>query len=333
MTLYENALQIAAENMGEAFNGKTVLVTGATGLIGKAVVDALTLDGKTAVYAASRSRQSFYARFAESENLKYFEFDLLQPIKNAPKFDYIIHAASNADPKMFDQDPVGTMTANFMGMYNLLELVRKTGGRLIYISSGEVYGQYDGVCEAFCEDYAGYVNFSEARGCYPTAKRAAENLLVCYNKQYGTDGALAWRSHTYGPSQRVRDSRSSSDFFRLAARGEDIIMRSRGETVRSYTCVFDAVSAILTAAVKGKSGEAYNVANKSSAVSIAELAQTIAEAAGRKVVFEIGEVKGAGKIARGVLDASKLEALGWRARYNIKDGVKLTLEIMGDRHE
>ncbi|MCD8049200.1 MAG: NAD-dependent epimerase/dehydratase family protein [Clostridia bacterium] len=333
MTLYENALRKAAEDAGGAFEGKNVLVTGATGLVGKALVDCLTLDGKTAVYAASRSKQSFDARFKERENLKYFEFDLLQPVKNAPKFDYIIHAASNADPKMFDKDPVGTMTANFMGTYNLLELVRKMGGRLIYISSGEVYGQYDGACEAFCEDYAGYVNFSEARGCYPTAKRAAENLLVCYNKQYGTDGVIVRLSHTYGPTQLERDSRASSEFFRLASRGDDIIMRSLGETVRSYTCVFDAVSAILTAAARGKSGEAYNVANTNSAVSIAELAKTIAEAAGRKVVFEIGEVKGAGKIARGVLDASKLEKLGWRARYDLKDGVKITLDIMGDRHE
>lgn len=318
--------------------GAHVLVSGATGLIGKAVVDVLTMLNEKGcgikVFASSRSSESFNARFTPRRGLEFFKFDLTEPVREAPHFDFIIHAASNADPKMFDTDPAGTMTANFLGMYNLLEYMRKERkGRLLYVSSGEVYGQYDGKSDAFDESYSGRVNFTEKRGCYPSAKRAAENLAVCYSEQYGCDAVILRPSHTYGPTQTERDSRAMSEFFRLGAEKRDIVLRSEGKTVRSYTCVFDAVSALFEVLLKGECGEAYNAANRNSVLSIRELAELIAENAGVKVVFDIGEVKGAGKIERGVLSADKIEALGWSAQYPPQRGVKTTLEIMREIRE
>lgn len=316
--------------------GKSILVTGATGLIGKALTDYILLIGEKyslnlKVYAASRSEGSFKGRFLKRDNLYYFNYDIEKPLKTSLHFDYIIHAASNADPKMFAQDPVGTMTANFMGIYNLLEYMRQVkSGRLVFVSSGEVYGQWDGECEAFCEDYAGFVNFTNVRGCYPEGKRAAENLAVCYRAQYGVDSVTVRLSHTYGPTQLKRDSRAMSEFFNLAAGGKDIVLKSYGLPVRSYTCVFDAVSGIVAAMLKGESGQAYNVANKNSVVSIADLAKKIALCANRQVVFDIpqGGTVGASGIVRGVLDGTKLENLGWKGVYDIDKGVKTTYEIM-----
>lgn len=316
--------------------GKSILVTGATGLIGKALTDYILLIGEKyslnlKVYAASRSEDSFTDRFLKRDNLYYFNYDIEKPLKTSLNFDYIIHAASNADPKMFAQDPVGTMTANFMGIYNLLEYMRQVkSGRLVFISSGEVYGHWDGECDAFCEDYAGYVNFTDVRGCYPSGKRAAENLAVCYKAQYGVDSVTVRLSHTYGPTQLKRDSRAMSEFFNLAAAGKDIVLKSHGLPVRSYTCVFDAVSGIVAAMLKGEGGQAYNVANKNSVVSIADLAKKIALCAKRQVVFDIpqGGTESAGGIVRGVLDGTKLENLGWKGVYDIDKGVKTTYEIM-----
>ena len=325
---YQNAVKRAAHSVeAEKFCNKKVLVTGSTGLIGTPLTDCLLSLGAF-VFAAARTREEFFERFCESEKLCYYEYDLMKELKEG-EFDYIIHAASNADPKMFDKEPVITMTANFIGAYNLLEHLRKQGhGRLIYISTGEVYGQYDGKSDAFSEDYSGYVNFTEPRGCYPSSKRAAENLAVCYKAQYGTDFVTVRLSHTYGPTQRESDSRAMSEFFRLAAKGSDIVLRSKGETVRSYTCVFDAVSAILTAAAEGKSGEAYNCANRNSVVSIGGLAEAVAKSADVNVIYDIGDVKGAGNIARGVLDGSKLEAIGWVPMYDLERGVKITLDVL-----
>ncbi len=327
MSLYKEAVRASIKYIDkDLLRGKRCLVTGATGLIGKALSDALAEAGAI-VYAGARSKERFDARFEKRDNIIYYKYDLNDELQG-DGFDYVIHAASNADPKNFAADPVGTMTANFIGAYNLLEHVRKTGGRFLYISSGEVYGQYDGACEAFSEDYSGYVNFSEARGCYPSAKRAAENLAVCYKAQYGVDEVIVRLSHTFGPTQLKGDSRAMSEFFALASEGKDIVLRSSGSAVRSYTCVFDAVSGILTVLLKGESGEAYNAANRKSIASIAELAKEIAAASGRQVIFEIGEVKGAGKNVRGVLDGSKLEKLGWKPEYDLKSGVEITLDIM-----
>lgn len=312
--------------------GASVLVTGATGLLGKPVADTLTRlnevkNAGIGVYAASRSEESFAARFENKKGLFYLAYNLNERLDG--KFDYIIHAASNADPKMFAEDPVGTMTANFTGACNLLENARERGcGRFLFVSSGEVYGQYDGKTDAFGEDYSGRVDFTEPRGCYPSAKRAAENLAACYAYQYGVDTVTVRPSHTYGPTQLKRDSRAMSQFFRAASEGRDIVLKSTGETVRSYTCVFDAVSGIFTVLLKGARGEAYNIANSASAVSIAALAREIASYAGVKVVFDIGEVKGAGSISRGVLSGEKLEKLGWRPKYPLSRGAVTTLDIM-----
>lgn len=320
---------------------KSILVTGSTGLIGKALVDYILLISdkfglNITLYGAGRSEENFNARFSKKNNLHYFSYDINKPVNTSIHFDYIIHAASNADPKMFAADPVGTMTANFMGTYNLLEYAQKSSSeRFVFISSGEVYGQWDGICESFSENYSGYVNFTDSRGCYPSGKRAAENLVVCYKEQYGVDGVIVRLSHTYGPTQLKRDSRAMSEFFNLAVENKNIVLKSRGEVVRSYTCVFDAVSGIISALIAGESGQAYNIANKNSVVSIASLAEKIAACAQTEVVFDIPRegVKGAGSIAQGILNGEKLQLLGWKPVYDIDKGVKTTYEIMREEHE
>lgn len=316
-------------------NNKSILVTGATGLIGKALVDYILMLGENVrVYAAGRSEESFLKRFEKRDNLFYFNYNLEKPLDTDIHFDYIIHAASNADPKMFVSDPVGTMTSNFMGTYNLLEYARiNNTKRFLFVSSGEVYGQWDGKCEAFSEDYSGYVDFTQVRGCYPSSKRAAENLCVCYKEQYNVDSVIVRPSHTYGPTQLKRDSRAMSEFFTLAVEGKDIVLKSLGLPVRSYTCVFDCVSGIVTALLNGEGGQAYNIANKDSIVSIAELAKMIAACSEKEVVFQIpeGGDKGGSNIVRGVLDGKKLEGIGWKPMYDIKNGVNTTYDILKEQ--
>ncbi|MGM9550692.1 MAG: NAD-dependent epimerase/dehydratase family protein [Clostridia bacterium] len=325
----------------EKMMGKSILVTGATGLIGKALTDYIILIGEKynlnlKVYAASRSIDSFNKRFIKRDNLHYFNYNIENPVKKDIHFDYIIHAASNADPKMFHIDPVGTMTSNFIGTLNLLEYAKENSTeRLLFVSSGEVYGQWDGKCDAFSEDYSGYVDFTNVRSCYPSGKRAAENLLVCYREQYGVDVVIVRPSHTYGPTQLIRDSRAMSEFFTKAVKGEDIVLKSLGLPVRSYTCVFDAVSGIVTALLNGEGGQAYNIANKDSIISIGDLAKRVAKEACREVVFDLpkGGTKGGSNIVRGVLNGEKLEKIGWKCVYDIEKGVQTTYDIMRDEYE
>ena len=321
------SLSIMKYEMGEmlsAFQSKSVLVTGASGLIGSAFVDLLMdLNKQEAgikVYAISRNSAYAERRFKAYWNdplFTYLQHDVLDPLSVDAPIDYIVHGASNASPKRYAEDPVGTMKANLWGVANLLELARDKKARLLYISSGEVYGEGDGT--DFTETYSGYVNPLNPRSCYPSSKRASETLCVAYKEQFGVDVVIARPCHIYG-SDIERDDRAFAQFLRKAKVKEDIILKSKGQQVRSYCYVVDCASALLYILLKGENGEAYNIANRHSVLSIRQLAEMIASAAGTQVVYDLPseqESKGYSVIQRAVLDPSKLESLGWHPHYDL----------------
>lgn len=319
---------------------KSILITGVTGLICSFLADVLMYrnrnfkDGIT-IYALSRSKQSLEKRFSSylgDASLIFIEHDVSEPLKIDFQADYIIHGASNADPISFSLDPVGTMKANIFGIYNLLEYARfHNTKRVLYISSGEVYGEGSQEINSFTEDYSGYVNCTDPRSCYPSSKRAAESMCGSYIKQYGLDVVIARPCHIYGPTMKESDSRASAQFIRNAISKKDIVMKSKGLQIRSYCYVADAVSALLYILFKGETGHAYNIANKNSNVTIKKFAETVASLFGLQIKFEVPdsiEKDGYSKITKAVLDASKLEGLGWRPMFSLKDGIYRTVTIL-----
>ena len=239
----------------------------------------------------------------------------------------MVHGASNASPKRYATDPVGTMKSNLGGGSNLLELAKEKKARLLYISSGEVYGEGDG--SDFTEDYSGYVDCLNPRACYPSSKRASETLCVSYKEQYGVDVVIARPCHIYG-SDIERDDRAFAQFLRKAKAGEDILLKSDGSQVRSYCHVDDCASALLYILLRGINGKAYNIANRDSVLSIKELAELIAQTVGVKIMYDIpsnSESKGYSKVQRAVLDSSLLESLGWRPQISLKEGLRRVLGI------
>jgi nucleoside-diphosphate-sugar epimerase len=346
MNLYESKtylrdLDAAAESSFhlERLSGASVLVTGATGTIGSFLTDTLLRYNQThganiRIYASGRSLKRLQKRFApvETEQLIYVAHDVQRPISFDFSVDYIIHAAGNAHPDVFRTDPVGTIMGNVAGTYALLEYGKRHGAkRLLYVSSGEVYGQGDLALDSFEETYSGPVDPTAPRSCYPASKRVAENLCASYSQQYGLETVVVRPCHTYGPGMTDRDSRATAQFFRNALRGEDIVMNSAGTQLRSYCYVADCVSAILTVLMCGKSGEAYNSANPDARITIAGLAQEIAAVAGQKVVFAAPDAVALANrtpIAKQVLSSKKLEQLGWRGHYGVKEGVEHTLAIL-----
>lgn len=322
----------------DRLDGAGILITGAAGMIGKCLADALMyrnryFDQKINIYASGRSKNKLKKRFAGYCGKKLFhifEYDVTKPLVTDADINYIIHAASNSYPKKFADDPVGTMLGNFMGAYNLLQYARENKTkRLLYISSGEVYGEGN-VCD-FKEDYSGYVDSTSPRACYPSGKRAAETLCASYAAQYGTDVVIARPSHVYGPTATDEDTRASSQFIRDAVLGKNIVMKSKGEQVRSYTYIADCVSALLTVLDRGISGNAYNISNKNSVVSIMEMSRMTAEYAGVNILFDFPdetEKRGFSTVKRAVLNSDKLEELGWSGRYGIKEGIRRTVDIL-----
>jgi UDP-glucuronate decarboxylase len=326
----------------ENLKGKSVLVTGATGLICSCIVDLLMFrnqhfnDGIT-VYALGRSEDATRNRFDSYYDSEWFVFvkqDVCEKIDIKSKIDLIIHGASNAHPEVFTADPVGTMMSNFFGMYNVLEFARMYKDvRIIYISSGEVYGDPDLKTSSFVEEYSGYVNPMNVRSCYPSSKRATETLCVSYANQYNMNVTVVRPCHIYGPTMTQKDSRAIAAFIRNVISSQDILMKSEGTQIRSYCYVVDAVSAIMTVALAGKSGSAYNISDNKSVTSIRDLALLIASAGGQKVILSEPtkiEKSGFTQVTRQVLDATKLESLGWEAKTDLRNGIIKTIDIFSN---
>lgn len=335
MTAYDKDIHTAASLPlpWHSLDGKSILITGATGLIGGATADLLmAADSSCRVFATGRNKERAakrFARYASSARFHFIPMDITQPLDCDFDFDYIIDAAGGAAPRLYKEDPVGVMRSNLNGVDNLFQYgIRHELRRFVYVSSGEIYGEGDG--RAFSEEsYSGYVNPLEVRSCYPSAKRAAETLCVCYGAQHGISVSIARPSHVYGPGFTESDNRVYAQFVRNVERGEDIVLKSKGEAYRSWTYVVDCAAALLYILLKGKDGEAYNIADEKSNITIHELAELTAQAAGRKVVFDIPDDATHGvttPITRAIFDTTRLQSLGWKPLWHIGEGLTHTIE-------
>lgn len=312
-----------------------VLVTGATGLIGSCVVDALmaanTSYGKAyEVFALGRNTEKLHRRFGTMSNLHFVVQDITAPI-TIDTVDYILHTASNADPVSYARYPSETIITNVLGAKSVLDYCRLNRSRVLFTSTFEVYGKLDQ--DSYIEDNYGPIDLSLLRSSYPESKRTAELLFRAYTDEYGVDAVIARLSSIYGPTMKMDDSKAHAQFIKNALAGKDIVLKSEGSQKRTYCYVMDAVSAIFTVLSKGNKGEAYNVANDNSIATIAELAQIIADYADRKVVFCIPnelEKKGFSKPQDCVLNTDKIKRLGWKGAYDLKAGINETMAILNE---
>lgn len=316
----------------EKLSRKNILVTGATGLIGSCLVDVLmNHEGQDYhVYASGRNEERVKQHFSEYRKSPYFHFlkyDVTEPLQSDIDFHFIIAAASGANPVLYSTDPVSVMKGNFCGVDNLLAYgVKHNLEKFVYVSSGDVYGEGDG--RVFTEDYSGYVNSLNLRSCYTSAKRATETLCISYAHQYGIDVSIARPCHTYGPHFTESDTRVYAQFIRNVLRGEDIVMKSTGEQFRSWCYVVDCANGIMHILLKGANGEAYNIADENSNVTIRELAEMIAEIGGKKVIIDLPsavEKIGFNVVSKSVFSTSKLESLGWSIPSNMKSKIINTI--------
>ncbi len=311
-----------------------ILITGATGLVGAFLTDCLlALSDQNALdlrlYALCRNAARAKERFGERVNAIAADVSEATAL---PECDYIIHAASNAHPKAFSADPVGTMLANILGVRNLLEHLRAQGhGRLLFVSTGEIYGDNPAVRDGFSETDFGKIDSMNPRACYPESKRAAETLCASYLSQYRVDSVVARLCYVYGPTITNENSRADAQFLRNALSKTDIIMKSAGAQVRSYCYVADAARALITILSGGESGSAYNVANRAAVRSIREYAEALAKVAGVQVKFETpedAEKRGYSTVSRAVQKPDRLEALGWKPLFSFEEGIEHTFRII-----
>ncbi len=326
----------------DELRGKSIMLSGATGLIGSFFVDVISekniTDGlNCTVYALVRNEEKAKARFskfADDTHLVFIPYDVKYPlVTDTPeKIDYILHLASNTHPMLYATDPIGTITTNIIGLQNLLEFaVAHRCERFIFASSNEVYGENRGDAELFDEDYCGYIDCNTLRAGYPESKRCGEALCQAYKSQKGLDVCVARLTRSYGPTMIMSDTKAVSQFIKKGVAGEDIVLKSEGTQYYSYTYTADAASGLLWILLAGESGEAYNIADISGDITLKDLASIIAEMNGKKVVFELPdavEAAGYSRATKARLDGSKIRALGWKPMYNIKTGMERTVKIL-----
>ena len=318
---------------------RSVFITGSSGMICSSVVELLlrineTQNAGIKVYLAGRSQERIQKRFAsfkEGQDYYFIQYDATKDELPCVPTDYIVYGAGNASPHMFRMQPVETMLANLVGLNCTLNMAVRTGTRrFLYISSSEVYGQNKDV-ELLSEKDYGYVDILNPRSAYPSAKRAAETLCIAYGDEYGLDTVVVRPGHIYGPTITDTDDRASAQFTRAAIRGEMIVMKSPGQQRRSYCYVLDCASAILTVLLNGKKGNAYNISNRNSIISIRGVAEALAKETGTSIQFcdpSDVEKKGYNLMDNAVLDASELEKLQWKGEFDLDEGIQRTVSLL-----
>lgn len=323
----------------EKLSDKSMLISGATGMIGSCLIDVIMQKNKDGlnckIYCLSRSAQKARLRFAyccDSDDFEFLPHDINKPLEcNFGRVDFVLHLASNTHPAAYSGDPIGTITTNIIGTNNLLKYaVEHETVRFLFASSVEIYGEKRDDTERFEESCLGYIDCNTLRAGYPESKRCGEALCQAYMKQYGLDVVIPRISRVYGPTVLMNDTKASSQFILKAVAGEDIVLKSSGEQFYSYTYAADVVSGILTVLLKGKCGEAYNIADERSDIRLKDFARICAECAGTKVVFDTPdkeEAAGYSKATVARLDSSKLMALGWKPKTDIRAGIEKTYKL------
>lgn len=320
----EEIKRIAALDYGwQKLKNKTVLLSGGTGFIGQYFINVIKYRNEKfgdniRVFSLSR-----HARQNEA-NVTYLQADVTKCVDVNGRIDFILHLASNTHPKQYSEDPVGTVTTNIFGCYNLLELARKTGAkRFLLASSVEVYGE--GTQKPMDESFCGPIDCNSSRAGYNEAKRLCESLCQSYRAQYGIDCVIARFARCFGYDTK-NDTKAVAQFLKKAVDGEDIILKSEGKQRFSYCYVGDAVSAIFKILLDGADGEAYNISDDDENKTLGDYANLIASFAGKKVTFDFDKSKnlGVSKANFALLDCAKLKALGWQPLWTVSGALQET---------
>ncbi len=318
----------------------SVLVIGASGLIGSYMIDVIMqhndeYDAGIDVYAMGRSQAHLEARFERYQHNERFHAvvgDVTQPLPPTLRVDYIVHAASNTHPRQYATDPIGTIMTNLLGTQQVLDYaVAHPVQRILFLSSVEIYGENRGDVERFDELYSGYLDPNTLRAGYPEGKRVSEALCQAYIAKHDLDVVIPRVCRTFGPTMKLNDSKASSQFILNAVAGKDIVLKSEGTQHYSYGYVGDVVSALLFLLVSGKNGAAYNIAVPEFDLHLKELAEKIAALSSSRVVYDLPdetERAGFSKATKALLDASKLESLGWHAMFDLQTALQHTVDIL-----
>jgi len=323
------------------FSKKNVLVTGATGLIGTFLIDILMYrnieyNNHINIYAVSRNEDKALKHFSEYNDSQFFNLiikDIRYPINDLNiSIDYIIHGASNTHPVAYSTEPINTIMLSILGTKSILDLASFNNvKRTLFLSSVEIYGENRGDVESFNEEYLGYIDCNTLRAGYPEGKRACESLCQAYIKEKNIDIIIARCARTFGPTMNNEDSKVIAQFIKNAVKGENIILKSKGEQLFSYCYAADVCYAILFLLINGENTHAYNIANSELNYSLLQIAAFLSEHYKSEIIFDCPsnlESAGFSKATNALLSCFKINKLGWTACFPVKESLINTIDIL-----
>jgi len=337
----EDLLQICQENLEwSELSGKNILITGANGILPSYMVETILFLIKlgkiedTKIFALVRNKEKANLRFKDYLNCNYIHFlyqDVCDPIIINDKINIIIHAASQASPKYYGIDPIGTLVPNVIGTINLLKLAKeKQIENFLFFSSAEVYGTTK-IDKAIKETDFGYLDPMNIRSCYAESKRMGETICLSWFFQHNIPVKIIRPFHTYGPGMSLDDGRVFADFVSYILKDQSLVINSDGSARRTYCYLKDAILAYFHILLKGTNGEAYNVGNPYQEYSVKELATTLINLfPDKSLKILINPVSSSSEyfpstINRILPDISKLQALGWSPKVDVKAGFNRTI--------
>lgn len=315
----------------------TVLITGASGMIGSYLLYTLVALNDLQSYnikiiALVRNKNKIPNYLKNRADIIVLEQDVCERIVYNEKIDYIIHAASPASPKIMKEKPVDTIMANTIGTFNTLKLAKKNNVKAyLYISSREVYGEPYDWQEKFDEETYGFVDPLLPRSSYSEGKKAAETMCISFKEQYGVNVKIARPAHTYGPGMSIYDGRVQADFLKNVVNGENIVMKSTGEALRTYTYISDVIAGMFYVLLNSDD-VAYNMADENAKITIKGLAELLVNLyPERKLKVEMkidNDNKGCAPFKLGIINSDKLRKIGWEPKISLEEGFRRTVEYI-----
>lgn len=324
------------------FDGKNVLITGATGLVGAALTRALCAVNRIhglkigiCIFVRNKNRAAdLFGELVERESIKIIEGDICDKIETDIHIDYIIHTAAITNSKMMVTQPVETIMTSINGTKNILDFAKEQNVKsIVYLSSMEAYGKPSEGNEYVHETDYGYIDILNVRSCYPESKRMTECLCSCYSAEYGVPVKIARLAQTFGAGITEKENRVFAQFARSFINGNDIVLHTTGESFGNYCYTAECVTALFFLLLNGKDGEAYNVTNENTNIMIRDMAQMIADMSDGKIklVFDIPEDAlkyGYAPAVKMRLSSDKLTKLGWEAKIDLPEMYQRLIQSM-----
>ena len=333
-------LIVASDLDWDQLRDKTILVTGGAGFLASYIIKSLikanevnNLRLKVICLVRNLNNLDRLNHLRDNSNLSIIKHDVTNPdFKSLTRSDFVIHSASNASPKYFGVDPVGTLLANSFGTQNMLDYSLKSKAhKFLFFSSSEVYGDPVNKVDLIKEVDYGYLDPMQVRSCYAESKRVGETMCSAWSSQHGLHTSVVRPFHTYGPSMLLDDGRVFADLVSNVLNEKQITLKSDGSSIRAFCYVRDSIEGIFRVLFNGKNSEAYNVGNPSQEISMKDLALTLCRIFPEKNLtlefdLDLDNTKYIkSEVNRSSPDITKVRSLGWNPQVNIEDGFKRTV--------